>query len=265
MNTRHIARGIARKTARNGGFTLVELLIAIGLIAVLSALVYTGAQTAMERSRFAQLISNLRTVGAATLQYASDSGNRLPASTGGDVYSSWQAAVAPYVGERTLNSGRGLSNEPGEIRRSVFRDPLDRSMGTYGGAQVTRHIRNIAINGMSSFGSQATGYQPPAPWGASYRFLSTIEYPSKLMLLTTGQHSSVGEEFAGGGMRVRSTFYSKGNPETYTRVPGMFYCLFVDGHLEVLDRETIVREATNDDQLQTSLLFDKQANNAAGK
>jgi len=255
----------ARYRSENGAFTLVELLIATGLIAVLAALIYTGAHTALERSRITRLVSNLRTVGAATLQYAADHQNRLPASAGGTEYASWQAAVAPYVGEKTLNGGRSLRNKPEEIDRSVFRDPLDRSTGAWGSAKVPRHIRNIAINGMASFGSEATGYQTPAPWGASYRLLTSIEQPSKLMLLTTGQHSSVGEEFAGGGMRVRSTHYSKGDPEIYTRVPGKFYCIFVDGHLEVLDRQTIVREATSDDKLQTSILFDKAANNGAGK
>lgn len=212
----------------------------------------------LRNSQTAKLSHNLRTLGSAVIQFAADHGNRFPASSGGSFYPSWQMGVAPYVGENLLYN-KFLDNDPAAVKRSIFRDPLDKTVGTYGGK--TRHIRNIAINGMASFGSYDI---EPAAWGASYRLISTIEQPSKLLLLTTGQHSEVNEEFAGGGMRVRSTFYIS-NPENFTRIPGWYYCLFADGHLEILDLETISREAEDDNRRNTSCLFDIKANNGAGK
>lgn len=245
------------------GFTMLELLATLGVVSVLMVLLTAGAQSMMRRAATSKLVSNLHSCAAGLMQFATDNGGRFPASGGGNyatgTYTSWQMAVAPYVQEPTIYSGR-LDNTPAVVKRSVFRDPLDKTLGTYGGN--TRHIRNIAINGTSSFGPDGT---EAAAWGASYRLLSSIAYPSQLLLLTTGQNSEVGEEFAGAGMRVGSTYYSKKDPKILTRIPDQYYCVFADGHFDVLDEATMVREATNDDTKSTSRLFDKPANNGAGK
>src|SRR4051812_40651478 len=62
------------------GFTLVELLIVIGIIAVLIALLLPAMNKAREQSRRTACLANLRTLGQAMVLYANSSHDRLPNS-----------------------------------------------------------------------------------------------------------------------------------------------------------------------------------------
>lgn len=57
---------------RRKGFTLIELVIVIGVIVVLAALIFPVYQKARRRARGAACISNMRQIGMALLQYAQD-------------------------------------------------------------------------------------------------------------------------------------------------------------------------------------------------
>ena len=70
-------RGMRRRAAR--GFTLVELLIVIGILALLCALVLPAANKARESARRVQCLANLRQLTAAAIAYAADDpGHCLP-------------------------------------------------------------------------------------------------------------------------------------------------------------------------------------------
>jgi len=69
--------GSGRKRA---GFTLVELLVVIGIIALLVGILMPTLSLALEHSRSTKCMANLRTVGQAMLEYAADNrGYILPA------------------------------------------------------------------------------------------------------------------------------------------------------------------------------------------
>jgi len=59
-------------------FTLVELLVAIAIIAVLAALIFRVTQSTMESGRNAACVSNLRAIGAAISLYAGENENKIP-------------------------------------------------------------------------------------------------------------------------------------------------------------------------------------------
>jgi prepilin-type N-terminal cleavage/methylation domain-containing protein len=60
------------------GFTMVEMLVVIGIITVLSAIIFPAFASAREKARQAVCASNLRQLGAAVEMYASDHDDRFP-------------------------------------------------------------------------------------------------------------------------------------------------------------------------------------------
>ena len=71
-----IERNSTRRRAR--GFTLVELLVVIGIIAVLVSILLPAMQKAREHSRRAQCASNLRQIGNGIQMYAGEFKGRIP-------------------------------------------------------------------------------------------------------------------------------------------------------------------------------------------
>jgi prepilin-type N-terminal cleavage/methylation domain-containing protein len=59
-------------------FTLVELLVVIAIIAILAALLLPALASAKDRARRIACLSNLRQIGLAIHNYASDSNGRIP-------------------------------------------------------------------------------------------------------------------------------------------------------------------------------------------
>ena len=74
------------------GFTLVELLVVIGIIAILIALLMPGLNAARRQGRAVACLSNLRQMAVAAQAYCNDNGGRFPVAY-------WTAANDPiYTG-----------------------------------------------------------------------------------------------------------------------------------------------------------------------
>ena len=69
-----------KRCPRRSGFTLVELLIVLGIIVLLVALLLPALNAARENARRARCLSNLRQLTAAWMMYANDHGGRLCSS-----------------------------------------------------------------------------------------------------------------------------------------------------------------------------------------
>jgi prepilin-type processing-associated H-X9-DG protein len=114
---------------RAGAFTLVELLVVIGIIAVLIGILLPALSRAREQSRRTACLSNLRTVGQGMLMYANAHRDRLPNRNPLGTAYDWAAVNAVLVAlNRDYVRGPGTFHCPGDV------DPIPSriSTGDYG-------------------------------------------------------------------------------------------------------------------------------------
>jgi prepilin-type N-terminal cleavage/methylation domain-containing protein/prepilin-type processing-associated H-X9-DG protein len=93
---------------RTTGFTLVELLVVIGIIALLISILLPSLSAAREQANRVKCLSNLRQIGVAFVAYAAETQGKLPASGMQGQASGWvywdpprklgESALAPYLG-----------------------------------------------------------------------------------------------------------------------------------------------------------------------
>jgi prepilin-type N-terminal cleavage/methylation domain-containing protein len=73
------ATGMAGGPWRRAGFTLVELLVVIGVLSILASLAIPGVQAVMQTSREARCASHAHSIGVGLATYSASSGGYLPA------------------------------------------------------------------------------------------------------------------------------------------------------------------------------------------
>lgn len=101
-----------RKRSPRSGFTLIELLVVISIIATLAALILPGVQQARATARRTQCLNNMRNIGVALTNYATDKRGQLPPLAGeldvkeddGSTWgpASWSVHLLPYIEQRGL-------------------------------------------------------------------------------------------------------------------------------------------------------------------
>jgi prepilin-type N-terminal cleavage/methylation domain-containing protein len=102
---------IARPSKRlDGGFTLVELLVVIGIIALLISILIPALNKARENSMKLKCLSNLRQIGTAIVMYSNDSKQWLP-------FCNW-GPTSPRPG--WLYAGTVVPNNPKMVETGVL-------------------------------------------------------------------------------------------------------------------------------------------------
>jgi prepilin-type N-terminal cleavage/methylation domain-containing protein/prepilin-type processing-associated H-X9-DG protein len=95
-------------------FTLVELLVVVGIIAILAAAGLGAYSKAIRSAHFAASTSNLRMMGVAITTYPSDNDNQLPTWYNNSTGQYWWQTLAPYVGDGSTNSKASVYHDPGD-------------------------------------------------------------------------------------------------------------------------------------------------------
>ncbi len=84
-----------------GGFSLIELLVVIGIIGVLIGLTLPAIQKVREASYQTQCQNNLKQIGLALHMY-NNVNNRLPPSRLSDLHATWAVLILPYLEQGNL-------------------------------------------------------------------------------------------------------------------------------------------------------------------
>lgn len=159
--------------ARAAGFTLVELIAAIAVIAILAALLMAGLGLTQERANATQCVSNLRQLALANLSYAADHDSQ------------YVTAQEPT----NLIRWHGV-RDSAEGKFDPTRGPLAPYLGTDGRVKRCPSLKNV-LSGGASFEDGTGGYgynaayiggTPLNIWAAEHT--GQVERPAQTVMFT---------------------------------------------------------------------------------
>lgn len=218
------------------GFSLIEMLSAVSIVAILFAVVSVSYTKVTEKSKSAKCLSNMRQIGMATLGYANDNDQNLPTwRTTSAQNPSIGVKLAPYLSVQAVadaspqNRPSGVWKCPVDTRPLVVNAATGRFARSYSFSQRPinanpNEIRGVIGDGVNNSSLKTTQITAPA---------------STILLI---------ELFTGGGTNNFQYEYGNSAISGWTdaasvpRLPtGTYYhgktmnFLFCDGHAESLD------------------------------
>ena len=212
------------------GFTLVELLVSLAVGAVLLALAWGASTRAIDSSRAAKSLSNLRAIGSATHGYAADNNGALPTmwKLGNAPWTRpfWVDLIKPYIGDRPydLSKPSDLNSRP-----EIFKCPL------------FKNHQYVSDYGNNYFVIAYTEGEGSWFWPSKAVRLVNIPAPSRTVMV-----AAAGGGGNSGTWLIRTdAFLASPNPKGEAQpVPvhnNMVHALFVDGRVAAIDYDEFVK------------------------
>jgi prepilin-type N-terminal cleavage/methylation domain-containing protein len=246
----HDCRRIKARPTHPAAFTLVELLVAIGIIAVLIAVLLPTLNRARAAANRTVCLSNIRQLGIGMLMYCNDNRGYFPtcASPEGsafirypDDWLHWQAnrnldesAIAKYVGR-------------GEKLKNLLRCPAD----TFDGRKTMPGFSNgqgpyLYSYSMNNYLAENTRGGEPA--GARTK-ITEWRSPSRKIMLTEGTGDLPGSFYSPTWYYGSPVTRRHGTARFHKNIPGFpemsfgnmlganVSALFLDGHADSIDQD----------------------------
>jgi len=127
-----VSAGVKMYSQRTaGGFSLVELIVVIGIIALLIGLLLPSLRTAREQAKAVQCASQLRQLGTGLVNYINTFRGQYPAWSGwhvaggdgtgeDDPNPGWTEQLAPYLGAQPMSTLFNCPSFPEDFRINYF-------------------------------------------------------------------------------------------------------------------------------------------------
>jgi prepilin-type processing-associated H-X9-DG protein/prepilin-type N-terminal cleavage/methylation domain-containing protein len=240
--------GSSRKTTIKGygAFTLIEMLVVIGIIGFLAALLLTASSRSLQRARQIQCINNVRQLGQALHEYLTDK-HRYPLFTERHTDAvMWQSKLQQY--ELSPNNTGGFS---GWVQQGLWKCP---SANRPNDAPINTLFLSYGYNwyGLGSLADTNPlglgGHLIDASFSSSDGVKeSEIINPSDMMAIGDGFIGSNG--FIGeGGMLWRTTGVTDhlgSTKRALVRHQGRANVVFCDGHVESPTLQTLFEDTSD--------------------
>jgi prepilin-type N-terminal cleavage/methylation domain-containing protein/prepilin-type processing-associated H-X9-DG protein len=226
---------------RRRGFTLVELLIVLGIIAVLLALLLPTLAVAREVAKTTQCLSNLRQLATAAAGYGAENDGSypfaqyVPDSPGGTTSYGWDftTVVDRATGKRIVEPGLLWAGFPGGAKSSAGQV---QQCPSFAGSSTTQGDPYTGYNYNTSRIGHGTGERVEAP-----ARLGDIRNPARCALFGDGQWSGGANKF------MRSPYMIPGMDEFQSRSAGTqgyrhrgkTNVVFCDAHAETLSERYV--------------------------
>jgi prepilin-type N-terminal cleavage/methylation domain-containing protein/prepilin-type processing-associated H-X9-DG protein len=161
-------------SARTDGFTMIEILTVVAIIAVLAFIGFPALARALETANNGKCKANLKTLASACLAYAADNNGYLPANGPQDKSQS-QSHVTRWsrFGKQMAPYGLGSPNKAWACLCPSDKNDLTMRPGS---------LTSYAIPGSMSPGSRNAGPwagRGPSPWPR----IQQLSYPSRVIML----------------------------------------------------------------------------------
>ena len=248
---------------RHWAFTLVELLVVIGIIAILAALLLPALSKAKARANTIVCLNNMKQLQLAWQMYAEDHDDWMAANCDcgrpGETpeEASWVGGIMTYettpriFGRDYSDSTNTLKLVPGGYgsigqytkSASLYKCPADKSWILLGGQRHSR-VRSVSMNGFLGFWYGR--YSLPSDPGSGYVFSKTSDIidpgPVNTFVFVDEHEDSIwgGAFFISGAVSWSDTYWTS-VPASRHSGAGVFS--FSDSHAETkkwLDRRTCV-------------------------